>query len=376
MKMTKKLIPVNTPLLNDNDTQAVQKVIKSGWVSSEGPQVKEFESKIARWVKRKYATSVSSGTAALEIAVKSLNLKKGDEIIMPAFTIISNANAIIKNNLKPVLVDINLSTWNMDIDEISKKITKKTKCLMVPHIYGLPNEMDKILKLAKKFKLYIIEDAAELIGSKYKNKYCGSFGDISIFSFYANKHITTGEGGMILTNNKYIDKRVKDLRNLCFGKVNRFNHYDIGWNYRFTNIQAALGLSQLKRIKKIVNKKFMIGSFYYKNFKNNKNIILQPPKLKFAKNIYWVFGIVLNKNFKQSVTKIRKKLLKMNIQTRPFFWPIHKQDAFKKQKIFNSNDKFPNTELISKYGFYLPSGLGINIKELKYVSAKINEIIK
>ena len=219
---------------------------------------------------------------------------------MPAFTIISNAMAIIKSSAKPVLVDVDINTWNIKIEDIEKKITKKTKCLMIPHIYGLSNDMDKILKITKKYKLYLIEDAAEVFGLKYKNKPCGSFGDISILSFYANKHITTGEGGMLLTNNNKLNEKFKDYRNLCFGtKKNRFNHYDISWNYRYTNIQAALGLNQLKRVNKIIKKKYQIGNYYYKYLKDLKNIILQPNKLSYSKNIYWVFGIVLKKNNKK-----------------------------------------------------------------------------
>mgnify|MGYP006154800337 FL=1 len=241
MSKYKKFIPVNTPSISNNDALAVYKSIKSGWISSEGPNVKEFENKIAKYLNRKFGCSVSSGTAALEIAIKALDLKKNDEVIMPSFTIISNAMAIIKSSAIPVLVDVDLNTWNIKIEDLEKKITKKTKCLMLPHIYGLSNDMDKILKVVKKYNLYLIEDAAEVLGLKYKDKYCGSFGDISILSFYANKHITTGEGGMLLTNNPNLDKKFRDYRNLCFGsKANRFNHYDIGWNYRYTNIQATL----------------------------------------------------------------------------------------------------------------------------------------
>ena len=175
-----KFIPVNTPLINNKDALAVAKTIKSGWISSEGPNVREFENKIAKFLNRRFGCAVSSGTAALEIAVRSLSLKKNDEVIMPSFTIISNAMAIVKSLAKPVLVDVNIDTWNIKIEDIEKKITKKTKCLMVPHIYGLSNDMDKILEIAKKYNLYVIEDAAEVLGLKYKNKPCGSFGDISI----------------------------------------------------------------------------------------------------------------------------------------------------------------------------------------------------
>ena len=376
MSKYKKFIPVNTPLINNKDALSVAKAIKSGWISSEGPSVKEFEKKIAKFLDRKFGCAVSSGTAALEIAIRSLGLNKNDEVIMPSFTIISNAMAIVKSSAKPILVDVNLNTWNIKIEDIEKKITKKTKCLMIPHIYGLANDMDKILKITKKYNLYLIEDAAEVFGLKYKNKQCGSFGDISILSFYANKHITTGEGGMLLTNNPKLNEKFKDYRNLCFGsKKNRFNHYDISWNYRYTNIQATLGLSQLKRIGKIIKKKHEIGNYYYKHFKNIKNIILQPNKLSYCKNIYWVFGIVLKKNNKNNISSVIKKLQSKNIGTRPFFWPMHKQDAFKKKNYFK-NIKLSNSEFISKNGFYLPSGLGLTSKELKFVKDTVISILK
>ena len=372
----KKFIPVNTPLINVGDASSVAKTIKSGWISSEGPSVKEFENKIAKFLDRKFGCAVSSGTAALEIAIRSLGLKKNDEVIMPSFTIISNAMAIVKSSAKPILVDVNLNTWNIKIEDIEKKITKKTKCLMIPHIYGLSNDMDKILKIAKKYNLYLIEDAAEVLGLKYKNKFCGSFGDISILSFYANKHITTGEGGMLLTNNKNLNNKFKDYRNLCFGsKKNRFNHYDISWNYRYTNIQAALGLNQLKRINKIVKRKHEIGDYYYKHFKNIKNIILQPNKLSYCKNIYWVFGIVIKKNNKNKINEVISKLAKRNIGTRPFFWPMHKQDAFKNKGLFKGI-RLPNSEFIAKNGFYLPSGLGLSLKELKFVKDTVISVLK
>ena len=371
-----KFIPVNTPLINNKDALAVAKTIKSGWISSEGPNVREFENKIAKFLNRRFGCAVSSGTAALEIAVRSLSLKKNDEVIMPSFTIISNAMAIVKSLAKPVLVDVNIDTWNIKIEDIEKKITKKTKCLMVPHIYGLSNDMDKILEIAKKYNLYVIEDAAEVLGLKYKKKQCGSFGDISILSFYANKHITTGEGGMLLTNNPSLNKKFKDYRNLCFGsEKNRFNHHDIGSNYRYTNMQAALGLSQFKRINNIIKKKYEIGNYYYNHFKNIKNIILQPNRLSYCKNIYWVFGIVIKKNNKTKIKEIVEKLKNRNIGTRPFFWPMHKQDVFKKKSYFK-NISLPNSEFIAKNGFYLPSGLGLTSTELKFIKDAVISILK
>ena len=318
---------------------------------------------------------MSSGTAALEIAVKSLGLNKNDEIIMPSFTIISNAIAIIKNFTKPVLIDSDLDTWNIDINKIEKKITKKTKAIMLPHIYGFPCDMDAILRICKKYKLYLIEDAAEMLGQKYKKKQCGSFGDISTFSFYANKHITTGEGGMVLTNNKSLYNKIKDLKNLNFGKINRFNHTDISWNYRLTNMQAALGVSQLKRINQIIKKKRFIGNYYYKSFINNKNILIQPKEISYAKNIYWVYGVVLKVNSLKYKTEIQKKLLKKGIETRPFFWPMHKQDVFKKLNLFKK-EKYPNAEYLSNNGFYIPTGIDLTRNQLKYIADTVNSLTK
>ena len=370
----KKFIPVNTPIITNIDALKVYETVKSGWVSSGGSKIREFEQKLAKFVNRKFSCCVSSGTAALEIAVKSLGIGKNDEVIMPTFTIISNANAIIKNFAKAILVDSDPITWNIKIDDIKNKISSKTKAIMLPHIYGFPNDMEKIMYICKKHNLYLIEDASEMIGQKFKNIPCGSFGDISTFSFYANKNITTGEGGMLLTNNKKLNEKIKELRNLSFGKKNRFNHTDLSWNYRYTNIQAALGLSQLKRINDIIKRKREIGNFYYNNFKKNKNIIIQPNKLEYASNIYWVFGIILKNKFYNKRFEIQKKLLRKNIETRPFFWPMHKQDIFIKMGLFKG-ESYPIAENLAKNGFYLPSGVGLKNNQLKYIIKTANEIL-
>ena len=301
-----------------DDVKSINKVIKKGWISSDGPEVKKFEKVFSKKINQKYSIAVSNGTAALEIAVKALGIKKNDEVIMPNFTIISNALAIIKQNAKPVLIDCDMKTWNMKLDDIENKINKKTKAIIVTHIYSFANDMDKILKIYKKNKIFLIEDAAEVLGLKYKNKMCGSFGDLSTFSFYANKQVTCGEGGMISTNNPKLYEKCKSLRNLCFGKIQRFNHDDIGWNYRITNIQAALGLSQLKRLDKIVQEKISIGNYYYNNLGSNKNIYMTPPKISYSKNIYWVVGILI-KDKKILASKIIKKLNSYGIGARPFF---------------------------------------------------------
>lgn len=372
-----KFIPVNVPKIFKDEKIYVKKCLDTGWISSEGTYVKDFEKKFSKYNNRLYGVAVSSGTAALDIAIKSLKLKKGDEVIIPSFSIISTALCVIKLGLKPILVDSNEDTWNMDTNEILKKINKKTKAIIITHIYGFPVDMKKILQIAKVKKIKIIEDAAEMIGQSYYGKKCGSFGDISTFSFYANKHITTGEGGMILTNKKELYLKCKSLRNLCFGEgLNRFNHEDIGWNYRMTNLQAAVGCGQLKNINWIIKRKREIGNKYLSILKHSNKIKLQPSKFKYAKNIFWVFGVIIKKNINISRDKIVKKLLQQNIQTRNFFVPMHKQSIFKKMKIFSQTAKFKNAEKLSKYGFYLPSGLGITNKEIIYVAKILLKILK
>tara|TARA_B100000575_G_scaffold292383_1_gene300581 strand:- start:863 stop:1642 length:780 start_codon:yes stop_codon:yes gene_type:complete len=247
--------PVSKPEILKSDINFLVGAIKDGWISSEGEKVSIFEKKLSTYIGRKYGIAVSSGTAALEVAIKSLKLKKGSEVILSNFTIISPALAVVKEGLNPVFVDVDPITWNSRFEEIIKKVTKKTTCIIATHTYGYPMEIDKLEKFCRKNKIYLIEDAAEMVCHKYKKKYCGNYGDISTYSFYANKHITTGEGGMIFTNNLKLKDYCADIRNLCFGKKNRFNHYDIAGNYRMTNMQAALGLAQLSRVKKILSTK-------------------------------------------------------------------------------------------------------------------------
>ena len=375
LRLNKKTIyPVSIPYISQRDINSVNKVLKNGWISSDGPEVRKFESEFSKFIGRKYSVAVSSGTAALEIAIKALGIKKNDEVLIPNFTIISNALAVVKQQAKPVLVDCNLENWNIDINQLENKINKKTKAIIITHIYSFANDMDKILKICRKNSIFVIEDAAEVIGLKYKNKKCGSFGDISTFSFYANKQITTGEGGMISVNKFDLYNKCKSLRNLCFGKLNRFNHEDIGWNYRMTNIQAALGLSQIKNINKIVKKKIMIGRQYYKNLKLNKNLTILPPFISYSKNIYWVVGILIkNKKIKSSLLAI--ELRKFGIMTRPFFWPMHEQQIFKKMKLFKKS-KFPNSSYLARYGLYLPSYYNLNNKQIDYISSVVNNILK
>jgi len=366
-------VPVNQPSLLGNEKKYLMRCLNEGFVSSAGPMVKKFESKFAKKVNRKFAISVSNGTAALQLAYESLNLKRKDEVILPSFTIISCILPVIRNGAKPILVDSDPRTWNIDVDKIEKKITSKTKLIIVPHIYGLPAEMNSILKIAKKYKLKVLEDAAEVLGLTYKKKMCGSFGDVSIFSFYANKHITTGEGGMIVTNDKKIAEKCKSLRNICFNNERRFLHYDLGWNYRFTNLQSALGLAQLEQLNKFVIKKRKIGEIYNKNLSKIKFFDTQLKKIKYAKNIYWVYGLLLKKNSPINLKSLMEKLKKSGVETRNFFWPLHQQPILRKMGLFK-NTKLPVSEYLARNGLYLPSGLSLTLNQQKFVIKQIKKI--
>ena len=367
-------VPVNEPYLFGNEKKYLLKCLKDGFVSSSGRFVKKFEEKFAKRVNRKFAISVSNGTAALQLAFEALNLKKNDEVILPSFTIISCILPVIRCGAKPILIDSDPITWNMDVNKLEEKITSRTKAIIAPHIYGLPIDMDSLLKITKKYKLKVIEDSAEVLGLKYKGKECGSFGDVSTFSFYANKHITTGEGGMIVTNDKKIAKKCRSLRNLSFNNKRRFLHHELGWNYRFTNIQSAVGLAQLEKLNRFVIKKRNKGKIYNKGLSKIKIFNIPLEKKKYAKNIYWVYGLVLKKKSPIKLETLMKKLRKEGVETRNFFWPLHEQPVLKKMGFFKKI-KLPVAEHISRNGLYLPSGLSISASQQKYVINKIKKII-
>ncbi len=369
-----QFIPVNTPIFIGNEKKYLNECIDTGWVSCEGRFVSEFENQLAAYCNRKHGISVSSGTAALEIAIKSLGLCEGDEIIVPSLTIISCSNAIIKNGLVPVLVDSYEDTWNMSVEDIRAKITPKTKAIMMVHLYGLPCLVDEILNIAKEFNLKIIEDAAEMHGQTYRDQPCGGLGDISIFSFYANKHITTGEGGMILTNEDTIADKCRSLRNHCFMSGRRFRHDDIGQNARMTNLQAAVGLAQLETLPQFVERKRTMGNMYTKAFKDLKGVSLPIEQTDYAQNIYWAYGVVLDSEVFPEPEKVMKSLTDAGIGNRPFFWPLHKQPIYQDMGLF-SRDSHPVAEKLANYGFYLPSGLSLTKDQINTVIEKFRDVI-
>ena len=369
----RKMIPVSDTQLGEREKELLCECIDTGWISSEGPFVKKFEREFAAKVGRKYGVAVCNGSAALDAAVAALGVGKGDEVILPTFTIISCASAIIRSGAKPVLVDSDPDTWNMDVSQIECKITENTRAIMAVHLYGLPVDMAPILALAEKYDLRVIEDAAEMIGQEYYGQPCGGLGDISIVSFYPNKHITTGEGGMILTDNERLADRCRSLRNLCFWPEQRFVHEELGWNFRMTNLQAAIGLAQIERLDDTIAKKRQIGQRYTHFLGDIKNLQLPVPQAVYADNIYWVYGLVIGDKSTFGSNDAILRLRDKQIGARPFFWPMHQQPIFKRMGLFR-HESYPIAEQLARKGFYIPSGLSLTDLDVQYVSQILHEV--
>ena len=368
-------VPVNEPLLNGNERKYLNECIDTGWISSEGPFVKRLEKEMGDRVHRQHAIAVSNGSVALDAAVAALEISKGDEVILPAFTIISCAAAIVRAGATPVVVDSDPLTWNMDVAQIEEKITARTKAIMVVHIYGLPVDMDAVEAIAQKHGLAIIEDAAEMHGQTYKGKPCGSFGDISTFSFYPNKHVTTGEGGMILANDERLANRARSLRNLCFQPHQRFIHEELGWNMRMSNMQAAVGVAQLERLDYFIERKRAMGWRYTDLLQGTAGLQLPLAKTDYAESVYWVYGIVLDDDVPFDAKEIMSRLREHKIGTRPFFWPMHEQPVFRNMGLFEGVS-CPVAERIARRGFYVPSGLSLTEEQSEHVAVVLKDCLK
>lgn len=364
---------MNEPNITDSDILEVTNTMKAGWISSEGPQVKLFEDNLAKKFNRQYAVCVANGSAALDIAIESLDINAGDEVILPNFTIISCLLPILRKGAIPVFVDCDKRTFNCDANDILNAITKKTKAILIVHIYGLAVDIQPIIDFCQPLGIKVIEDAAEAIGLNINNQPCGSFGDISTFSFYPNKTITTGEGGAVLVNNSEFAKRAERLRNLSFSSQ-RFIHNEFGWNYRLTSIQAALGNSQLMRIDQHISKKQQIGKIYNDLLCDIPSIKLPEEKTKISENNYWVYPILLKGKYAGKSKQLRDALQKKGIGTRPFFYPLSKQPLLNgfDYKVFNG-DK--NTTDIYQSGLYIPSGITLEKNEQEYVANSLREIM-
>jgi len=372
--MMSDFIPVNEPLLDGNEKKYLAECIDTGWISSEGPFVKRFEEEFAARVGRKHGIAITNGTAAIDAAVEALGIGPGDEVILPTFTIISCVMQIVRSGATPVLVDSDPLTWNMDVTQIEVKITPRTKAIMVVHIYGLPVDMDPVLDLCQRYGLKLIEDAAEMIGQTYRGKPCGSFGDISTVSFYPNKHITTGEGGMILTDDDDLAEQCRELRNLCFKPGKRFVHERLGWNLRMTNLQAALGVAQLEQLDAFLEKKRRIGRRYNELLADLPGVQLPLVHTEYAENIYWVYGLVLDDSVEFDAEEAMSRLTKLGVGCRPFFYPMHQQPVLRERGLFEG-ESYPVAEQMYQRGFYVPSGLALTEDQLLRVADRSKKFL-
>ncbi len=353
---------------------SVNAALRSGWISGAGPFVEEFEARWAAYCGRKHGIAVANGSVALQVAVALLDLEPGDEVIMPAFTIISCAWPVVLANAVPVLVDSDPRTWTMDVSQVRARITPRTRAIMPVHIYGNPVDMQPLLELADEFGLAIIEDAAEAHGADYRGRRIGSFGTISCFSFYANKLVTTGEGGMLLIDDDALAERARRLRNLGFQPGRRFLHGELGYNFRLTNLQAALGVTQVERIDAIVAQKRSMGRAYTDRLSELAEVELQVEQPG-ARSVYWMYALLAREATGVDAVELARRLQAVGVETRPFFLGMHEQPVFRDRGLFEA-ESYPVSERLARQGLYLPSSLGLELEQIDRICASVREALR
>lgn len=357
------MIHVCEPKVGEKELEYVVDCIKTNWISSKGKYITEFEEKFSKYCGAKFGIACSSGTTALHLALASAGIKSGDEVIIPDFTMIATANSVTYTGAKFTLVDSEPDYWNIDSNKIEEKITKRTKAVMVVHTYGHSCDMNPIRDIAKSHDLLVIEDAAEAHGAEYKGRKTGGLGDMGCFSFYANKIITTGEGGMIVTNNEEFAERARMLRDQAFEKEKRFWHRQLGFNYRLTNLQAAVGVAQFEHIDEFVETRRR-NALYYNSLLEKVEGITFPPEAKWAKNVYWMYTILIEKNFGLSRDDLMIRLKEKGVDSRRAFYPVHAQPLYAEQF---TGQKFPVADQLSDKGVYLPSGNTLTKEQIDQV---------
>ena len=368
------MIPVSRPILGEQEKRNLVECIDTGWISSEGPFVRRLETLFEDACGRRHGVAVCNGSAALDLALSALQLETGDEVVLPSFTIISCAQAILRAGAVPVPIDCDSDTWTITAEDVARAITPKTRAVLVVHIYGLPCDMAPILDLARQNGLLVIEDAAEAHGLHYDGALCGGFGDVSTFSFYSNKLVTTGEGGLVLTDDEDIAARLRSRRNLCFQPDRRFVHEDLGWNMRMSNLQAAVGCAQMERLPTVAERKRSIGERYQMLLSDVPGIQLPCSRTPYAENGYWVFGIVLEADLETDAVAVMAELAAQGVATRPFFWPIHEQPVLKRTGLFEGV-RLPVSERLARRGFYIPSGPAISDEEQDAVTSALKRTL-
>ena len=373
--MNEKFIPVSEPYLRSLERKLLLDAFDSGWISASGPYNKKLEDEFSKFCGVNYGSTVSNGTVAIHLAVRALELQKGDEVIVPNFNGIYGAYALMYEGVTPIPVDAESDTWNINPDLIEEKITNKTKAIMVVHLYGHPCDMDRIQKIANKYNLPIIEDAAEAHGAEYKSRKAGSLGDISTFSMYANKIMTSGEGGIVLTNNKKYYEKIEYLKNQCFSLYGprNFIHKDLGYNYRYTNLQAAIAYAQFLQLDDLNNKRIEVNTKYRAAIADIDGITFQVNK-DYAKNVYWMSSILIEKDKTGfSRNDLEEHLLENKIQTRRLFVGLHRQPVLKKYGIV-INEDFPVSDKLSDNGLYLPTSPQLDNSDIEMVADTIKAL--
>jgi len=365
-------IPIAEPFIGKEEEKLVVEGLRSGWISSIGKYIQEFEKGFAKFVGVKYGITTSNGTAALHLALAALDLGPGDEVIVPSMTFVATANVVNYVGAQPIFVDSELESWNIDPEKIKEKINSRTRAIIPVHLYGHPANMGPVLSIARKYNLAVVEDAAEAHGALYKTKMVGSMGELSCFSFFGNKIITTGEGGMVLTNNRLLADKLRMLRDHGISKKRRYYHPHLGFNYRMTNLQAAIGMAQLKKVEGIIKRKREIAALYREGLKELPDIILQP-EAKWAKNVYWMYSILVPKRGKKGRDFLAKELRRSKIDSRPFFFPIHRLPRYKQSK---TGEKFAVADFLAQTGLNLPSSPNLKDEQIQYICKKIIKILK
>ena len=365
------MINVFSGKIGISDIISVLKTLIKNEISGTSPIVGKFEEQVAKKFNRKHAIAVSNGSVALDLAFQSLGLNDDDEVIIPSFTIISCLSAVVRTGATPIFCDVDRNTWNMSLRDVEKLVTKKTRAILIVHLYGLTAEAKKIEDYCVSNGITLIEDSAEAHGQFESTRACGSFGLISTMSFYANKHITTGEGGVVLTDDDEVKNKIKQMRNLDFTNKKRFYHDNLFWNYRLGGLQAALGISQLSKLEKTISQKIKQAGIYDKYLSNSNKISLPVKNIGETQNHYWVYGVVLNQAGIRDL--VMDELYQQDIETRPFFGPMHLQNAL--PVVHRHNVTLPNTEHISENGLYLPLGNHLTKKNQKFIAEKLLNIL-
>jgi perosamine synthetase len=369
-----KRIPVCQPYLNGREMEYVQDAVCSTWISSQGKYLERFEQEFPAYIGMKHGTSTCNGTTALHLALRAIGIGPGDEVILPSFTMIATAFAICYCGATPVLLDADQGDWNLDVSKLAAAISPKSKAILVVHIYGHATDMDPILEVASRHNLAVVEDAAEAIGSEYKGRKCGSLGTISCFSFFANKNITCGEGGMVLTNEDSLHDRLRYLKNLSFplSKGREYVHDEIGYNYRMSNLHAALGCAQLERVDEYVGMRRRNAALYADRLRDIPGLRL-PVERSWAKNTYWMYGVLREEEFGVSREELMEKLAAHGIDTRRFFKPMHLQKSIR-QHGFRAPFAMPVSEYLGETGLYLPSSSSLGVEDIDYIAETLSKI--